>query len=364
MRGRGYTQPVRRGGIAALFLAACAVAGLLSAIALTAAPVGGADTGTTGTDTGATTAPPTETTAPPTETAAPPPRALTIASGVRVGGTPVGGLPAAAADIQLRKTFSRSLRLRLPLRTITVTPQELGAAAYVGDAVRRARAVRPGARVPLTVKVDTAKVERFVAALAGKVDLEPVDSRLLLRGLKPFVTKGTPGRRLKQVLATRAIVLALRTHEREPLELRFDEIEAKVSLKNIGQVIVIRRGQNRLYFYNGMRLIRAFNVATGQASYPTPLGRHTVVVKWRNPWWYPPNSAWAKGAEPVPPGPGNPLGTRWMGLSAPLVGIHGTPDDASIGYSVSHGCIRMLIPEAEWLFERLKLGTPVYVVAQ
>lgn len=360
MRARGYTQPVRRGGIAALFLAACAVAGLLSAIALTAAPVGGADTGTTGTDAGA----PTETTTPPTETAAPPPRALTIASGVRVGGTPVGGLSATAADVQLRKTFSRPLRLRLPLRTIAVTPQELGAAAYVGDAVKRARAVRPGTRVPLSVKVDRARVERFVSSLARKVDLKPVDSRLLLRGLKPFVTKGAPGRRLKQVLATRAIVLALRTHEREPVELRFDELGAKVTPRSIGQVIVIRRGQNRLYFYNGMRLVRAFNVATGQASYPTPLGRHTVVVKWRNPWWYPPNSAWAKGAEPVPPGPGNPLGTRWMGLSAPLVGIHGTPNAGSIGYSQSHGCIRMLIPEAEWLFERLEIGTPVYVVAQ
>ena len=356
---------MRRGGVAALFLAACAVAGLLSAIALTAAPVGGADTGTTGTDAGATTAPPTETTAPPTETTAPPPpRALTIASGVRVGGTPVGGLSATAADVQLRKTFSRPLRLRLPLRAITVTPQELGAAAYVGDAVKRARAVRSGVRVPLSVRVDAAKVERFVAALARKVDLKPVDSRLLLRGLKPFVTKGAPGRRLKQVLATRAILLALRTHGREPVELRFDELEAKVTPQSIGQVVVIRRGQNRLYFYNGMRLVRAFNVATGQASYPTPLGRHTVVVKWRDPWWYPPNSAWAKGAKPVPPGPANPLGTRWMGLSAPLVGIHGTPNAASIGYSQSHGCIRMLIPEAEWLFARLELGTTVYVVAQ
>ena len=67
--------------------------------------------------------------------------------------------------------------------------------------------------------------------------------------------------------------------------------------------------------------------------------------------------------DPVPPGPGNPLGTRWMGLSAPYVGIHGTPDAASIGYSVSHGCIRMLIPQVEWLFEQVEVGTPVFIVA-
>ena len=67
-------------------------------------------------------------------------------------------------------------------------------------------------------------------------------------------------------------------------------------------------------------------------------------------------------AKPIPPGPGNPLGTRWMGLSAPLVGIHGTPDAASIGYSASHGCIRMLIPDATWLFDRVRIGTPVLIV--
>jgi lipoprotein-anchoring transpeptidase ErfK/SrfK len=83
----------------------------------------------------------------------------------------------------------------------------------------------------------------------------------------------------------------------------------------------------------------------------------------RDPWWIPPpNSAWAAGEKPIPPGPGNPLGTRWMGLSAPAVGIHGTPDAASIGYSASHGCIRMRVPDAEWLFEHVRVGTPVAIV--
>jgi lipoprotein-anchoring transpeptidase ErfK/SrfK len=50
-----------------------------------------------------------------------------------------------------------------------------------------------------------------------------------------------------------------------------------------------------------------------------------------------------------------------MGLTAPGVGIHGTPDDASIGYSASHGCIRMHIPDAEWLFTHVELGTPVVI---
>jgi lipoprotein-anchoring transpeptidase ErfK/SrfK len=111
-----------------------------------------------------------------------------------------------------------------------------------------------------------------------------------------------------------------------------------------------------------MRGWRAFRVATGSPYYPTPSGSWRIVRKQRYPWWYPPPSDWARGLEPVPPGPGNPLGTRWMGLSAYAVGIHGTPDAASIGYSASHGCIRMNVPEAEWLFERVRIGTRVIVV--
>ena len=80
-----------------------------------------------------------------------------------------------------------------------------------------------------------------------------------------------------------------------------------------------------------------------------------------NPTWLPPNSDWAKDAKPIPPGATNPLGTRWIGTSAPGVGIHGTPDDASIGSYASHGCIRMHIPDAEDLYARVVIGMPVII---
>ena len=128
-------------------------------------------------------------------------------------------------------------------------------------------------------------------------------------------------------------------------------------------MIVIRRGSNTLTLFDGSRVVQRFGVATGQSRYPTPLGTFSIVTMQYNPWWYPPDSEWAKGLKPVPPGPGNPLGTRWMGLSAWGVGIHGTPDAASIGYSASHGCIRMRIPDAEWLFGHVSVGTPVVIVS-
>jgi lipoprotein-anchoring transpeptidase ErfK/SrfK len=115
--------------------------------------------------------------------------------------------------------------------------------------------------------------------------------------------------------------------------------------------------------YDGTRLERTFKVATGRAQYPTPTGDFAIVDRQRNPWWRPPSSDWAKGLKPIPPGSGNPLGTRWMGLSAAGVGIHGTPDAASVGYSASHGCIRMYVPDAEWLFDQVSVGTPVFIRA-
>ena len=88
-----------------------------------------------------------------------------------------------------------------------------------------------------------------------------------------------------------------------------------------------------------------------------------MVQKQVDPTWLPPNSPWAKGLGPIPPGPGNPLGTRWIGTSAPAVGIHGTPADYSIGTAASHGCIRMHIPDVEKLYDQVEVGTEVDIVS-
>jgi lipoprotein-anchoring transpeptidase ErfK/SrfK len=125
--------------------------------------------------------------------------------------------------------------------------------------------------------------------------------------------------------------------------------------------IVIDESSHTLTLYRADRLAAQFGVAVGQPAYPTPTGDFTIIAKVVDPTWVPPDSPWAQGELPIPPGPDNPLGTRWMGLSAPGVGIHGTNDPASIGYSVSHGCIRMAIPDAERLFDMVYVGTRVTI---
>jgi lipoprotein-anchoring transpeptidase ErfK/SrfK len=215
------------------------------------------------------------------------------------------------------------------------------------------------------VDVARPRVERLIRSLAKRFYRDPVDSTLRLRNLRPFATKDVPGRRLKEVVAERAVVLALKTQQRGLIELPFATVDASVTSDDLGRAIVIRRGSNQLILYRvgaKPKPIREFEVATGRSQYPTPLGKYEIINKQLNPWWYPPASDWAKDSKPIPPGPGNPLGTRWMGISAPYVGIHGTPDAASIGYSASHGCVRMLIPEVEWLFTQVDVGTPVFIV--
>lgn len=129
----------------------------------------------------------------------------------------------------------------------------------------------------------------------------------------------------------------------------------------LGGRIVVDLSDLTLQFYNAGKKVKTYRVAAGQPKYPTPIGTYAVIRMIEDPTWYPPDSDWAKDAEPIPPGIENPLGTRWIGTSAPGVGIHGTPDDASIGTHASHGCLRMHIPEVEELYERVALGMTVVI---
>ena len=126
--------------------------------------------------------------------------------------------------------------------------------------------------------------------------------------------------------------------------------------------IVVNLTKFRVSIVRDGKRVVTFPIAHGTARYPTPTGNYRIVNKQSNPTWTPPpDSDWAKGLGPIPPGPGNPLGTRWMGTSAPYVGFHGTPAASTIGTRASHGCIRMKIPDAEALYEQVVVGMPVQI---
>ncbi|MGI8606725.1 MAG: L,D-transpeptidase family protein [Gaiellaceae bacterium] len=288
-----------------------------------------------------------------------------IPRGVTVGGVPVGGLTFEPARAKVEARFDEPIRVFHKGKVWHASPASLGANATIQDAIVRAVHAKRGQKLQLRVDVDREAVGRFVARLAGKYHLPAVDATLIgLSNLAPSFTEAKPGRQVVRKTLVRQIVQALQSTWRgAQIALPLAPIQPKLTSADYGPIVVIRRGSRQLSLYDGPSLVRTFGVATGLAKYPTPLGTFEIVSMQRDPWWLPPESDWAKDAKPIPPGPGNPLGTRWMGLNSPSVGIHGTPDAASIGYSASHGCIRMKIPDAEALFTSVDTGTPVFIVS-
>lgn len=306
-----------------------------------------------------TTATTTDTT--PTTTTSP---AQVVPSGVTIERVQVGGLTADAAVAAVEQAFAQPLTLRFGTTSISVSPSLLGGRVSADSAVARAMTAAPNTAFSLRGGYDANLVRAFLDKLSKRFNRRPVSSSLFLRAQRPYVTQPVIGQTIDRSKAFLAIARELVHGTRGPIVLKAKLTQPPVTPKTIGPVILIRRSANKLTLYNGMKVVRTFTVATGQNIYPTPLGRFQIVVKWKNPWWYPPTQdSWAKGLKPVPPGPNNPLGTRWMGLSAPGVGIHGTDEPASIGYSLSHGCIRMLVPQAEWLFNHVDVGTPVFIIS-
>lgn len=112
--------------------------------------------------------------------------------------------------------------------------------------------------------------------------------------------------------------------------------------------IVINIPARELTFFNKGKALFRFPVAVGSPGYKTPVGPRALrEIVW-NPWWLPPDSPWAAGASPTPPGPGNPLGAVKMDLGGAIL-LHGTNKEYTVGTPASHGCMRMYNADAKSL---------------
>ncbi|MFZ1880872.1 MAG: L,D-transpeptidase family protein [Gaiellaceae bacterium] len=287
-----------------------------------------------------------------------------IPVGVSVSGVRVGSLSAEPARARIEAAFNRQMTVEFHGTSTSVSPAALGATLNVEAAVSSALAATPSSRIVLPVRYSSVRVAKLVDSLARRYDRPAIDAKVIgATSAGPIFTPARTGLAVRVPTMRAAVGRLLRSGDRRPLVLRTRSVHPKRLPATFGAVIVVTRGANTLRLYEGRKLVRTFPVATGQAIYPTPAGVWSIANKQRDPWWYPPTyDEWAKGLKPVPPGPGNPLGTRWMGLTAPGVGIHGTDADTSIGYSASHGCVRMHVPDAEWLFEHVSVGTPVVIL--
>jgi hypothetical protein len=117
--------------------------------------------------------------------------------------------------------------------------------------------------------------------------------------------------------------------------------------------VVVSLTDRKLALVKDGQVTAVYPIAVGRPSSPTPEGTFQVVTRIPDPTW------WGPEGKVVAPGPGNPLGTRWIGLSQKGYGIHGTNAPRSIGKAASHGCIRMRKADVESLFEKVAVGDTV-----
>jgi len=305
-----------------------------------------------------------------------------ILAGVTVGGVDVGGMTRAEAVAAVKATTEPKLRRGVLVvggdKRWPVTPAGLGHGAGVEQAVDQALSGpeltwygdfwhrltnKPVAHtVDVALAENNVKVAKFVRALAPKVAVEPVNASIKLVDGKVVKTKARNGRVLDVKASARALAKGLRGDARK-VKLVTRPVAPKVATDKLGKTIEVNLATNRLTFYDGLKVRKVYPVATGQPSFPTPQGTWEVVYKRMHPTWTnPAPDGWgADMPKSIPPGPGNPLGTRAMSLNASGILIHGTYASYSIGSYASHGCIRMLLSDVEALYPQVPEGTPVLI---
>jgi L,D-transpeptidase ErfK/SrfK len=138
--------------------------------------------------------------------------------------------------------------------------------------------------------------------------------------------------------------------------------------------LVLNLAEYRMYYFPQPKpgqpaYVYTYPMSIGRMDWETPLGKTKIVAMVKNPAWYPPQSVREEHAaegDPlprvVPPGPANPLGTRALRLGLPGYLIHGTNRPAGVGMRVSHGCVRMFPEDIEFLYEHIRVDTPVRII--
>jgi hypothetical protein len=129
------------------------------------------------------------------------------------------------------------------------------------------------------------------------------------------------------------------------------------SANRVHRRLIVSLADRRLALIENGKVTKIYVVAVGKKSTPSPTGTFTIMSRVVNP-------SYSHDGDVVAPGPGNPVGTRWMGLSAKGYGIHGTNAPRSIGKAASHGCIRMRKGDLEELFASVKTGDQVEIIGE
>jgi lipoprotein-anchoring transpeptidase ErfK/SrfK len=312
-------------------------------------------------------------------------RADRILPGVTIAGVDVGGMTKAEAVGAVRTaalaTLQQPIRLRAGGQRWQVTLEELGQRSHAVGAVNKALGLGDsmgtfsrfwhrfndapiGQEIELGFSGD-GRVDAVLSRIARDVAVKPVNADVAYDDGHVVFVKPKPGRALDFVEARTAVRGALKSQGASRVALPVLKVAPKITEEKMPPTIVVHVDENKLYLYDGFDVVRTYSVATAKPGYTTPQGDWNLYRKAENPTWYNPAlDSWGADLPAViPGGPGNPMGTRALYITAPgLIRIHGTTSDDSIGRYASHGCIRMHNWEIEELYPMVPVGTRVIVV--
>jgi lipoprotein-anchoring transpeptidase ErfK/SrfK len=311
-----------------------------------------------------------------------------IAEGVTVAGVDVGGLDEEEATILVQRRLlaplRHSLRVSFDGESWKLPGAKLKVRADLDKAVQEAlddsqdgglpgRLVRyvTGGDVSESISPEVTysqrAVNRFVRHVAAQINREPRNADVEASGDSLEVVAGENGRKLRDNKLTedlnRAVLnanaphtIVADVHATKP-EVTKSEVAAEYP-----SYLTLDRSSFTLRLWENLKLAKTYTVAVGMEGLETPEGLYAIQEKEENPTWHVPDSDWAGSlaGTTVPPGPSNPIKARWMGIYEGA-GIHGTEETYSLGSAASHGCVRMAIPDVEELYDRVEVGTPIYI---
>lgn len=311
----------------------------------------------------------------------------TIAEGVTIGGVDVGGLEADAAASQVRTNLIAPLDKKIKVtygeKDFLLKPEKLEVRSDVDGMVEEALRVSQDGGLPARTwraiageevdhavrpQIDYSKeaVNAFIETIADEVQREPVDATVepSVGTLEPVASQTGIDLEKNQLLTS--VEAALQDPADRTVKASVEKIKPQITTGALAEsyptYIVVDRSSFTLSLYRNLELEKTYTVAIGAQGYDTPSGLYDIESMQVDPTWYVPESDWAGelAGQVIPPGPENPLKARWMGIYGGA-GIHGTADVGSLGSAASRGCVRMAEAEVIDLYDRVDIGTPVYI---
>jgi lipoprotein-anchoring transpeptidase ErfK/SrfK len=312
-----------------------------------------------------------------------------IAEGVKISGVDVSGMTPEEAE---RAVTARVLAPQRKPVTVTFQKQkfvlpakELKIRADVKESVSQAldesrsgslpeRVLRQitGSQldksIPVAVTYSRPAVNQFVRDVAAGVNVEPVDASVAAGPASLSVVKAANGHKLRDNLLTGQLTTLLDQGKGgRKITAKVNVVRPKVTTKMVAEqyptYLTLDRSNYSLTLWRNLEQEKTYTVAVGKIGLETPAGLYSIQNKQVDPNWYVPDSDWAGdlAGQVIPGGtPENPLKARWMGIFDGA-GIHGTSDTASLGSAASHGCVRMAVPDVIDLYDRVDVGTPIYI---